>query len=365
MSRARYGRWGKPLQIRDIHQSFNNNPKVREKLAEAVADGQLMEGTGAPEGRADFPNFLLAVIRYKVRESFARRESVWRQYVGIESAQDFRTNTTSELGNLSGMGPVDERQRYNVIRSSEAGGPSYAVGKHGGVYGVTMEMVINDEVDRILNRTPTELGRMSAAYLSRVIVALVESNPTYIDGTAFFHSSRGNLYTGSAAEPSETNVLTMLTNMQNQKDADGFPLDIEPAKVVTQNQLTASVFRRMIRSEQTGVVINDPAATTFAMGNYNALKGVLPEDAVIIESYMQDPNDFFILADNDRPAFIVAFLRGQQEPFIGIEDSGISAVGGGGKDLYDLWFDVIRYKVRHIFGVQAWEPKSAVKAVRT
>jgi hypothetical protein len=370
--RQRYGNWGKHIELFEIFKDFRDDPRVQEVLAESNEPEDLREGTGAPEGRADFPIFLQTVIRHRMRERFATVASKWTSYVGIESAQDFREHTVSQLNGIRGMQPILENDEYTMLRSAEEPGPSFAVGKHGGIYGVTMELVINDETDRILNRIPRELGRMSAEYISQTVVAFIESNPTYIDGLPFFtnNAARPNEVTGAGADPNETNLFAILDTMTTRRDSDNLPITTQPRRILVRTPSQKGTFDRIIRSQLTGVTdAAVPAGQTglgfgdFFTGNYNPAYNVLPPDAVVQEPWFNDPNDWYVLADaDDRPPFVVAFLRGRREPFIGLEDPGVRAAMGGARDPYDLWFDVIRYKIRHIFGAAMGEPLAAFRA---
>lgn len=369
--RGRYGEWGKHIELFEMFESWRDDEEVQTAVAESEG-WELQEGTGAPEGRADFPLFLLTTIRHRLRKGFKRRASIWDQYMGVERAEDFREHTTSQLNGLSGMGPVPEFDEYPRIRSSEEMGPSFSVGKHGGVYGVTYEMVINDEANVILNRTPTELGRMSAAYVSQVAVALIESNPNWIDGKPFFTSEArsglptGNELTGAAAEPTEDNLVSVIEQMRNTTDSDGFPIDIEPENVLTRSERVRLNFKRIARSQETVGAQAPASATSMDKGNMNPLAGedeILP-GRVIVEQYLKDPNDWILFANVERPAFLVAFLRDKRDPMIGIEDPGVRDQGGG-NDPYTLDFDEIRFKLRHVFGVAVGDPRAAIRARRS
>jgi hypothetical protein len=379
--RGRYGVWGKHLEIFELFESWRDDPKAQSSIAveegwieESEVDdfeSQVQEGTGAPEGRADFPLFMLTTIRHRMRAAFQRRAATWDQYTGTERAEDFRQNTVSQLNGLTGMGPVPEFDEYPRIRSSEEIGPPFSVGKHGGIYGVTFEMVINDDANLILNRTPTELGRMSAAYVSQVVIALVEANPNYIDGLPFFTSTAraglpaGNEFTGAAAEPTEDNLVTIIEQMRGSTDEDGFPLDITPSNILTKSDRVRLAFKRIMRSQETGTTTSGTSGTTMDKGRLNPLADdeILP-GRVIVEPYLKDPNDWILFAEVSRPAFIVAFLRDQRTPFIGIADGGVRGINGGGPDPYTLDFDEIPYKVRHVFGAALGDPRAAIRARR-
>jgi hypothetical protein len=295
--RQRYGKWGKHIELFEQFESWRDDDEAQTAVAveeglieESEAESfqqTLQEGRGAPEGRADFPLFLLTVTRHRMREGFQRKAAQWQRYVGIERAEDFRQHTVSQLNGLTGMGPVPEFDEYPRIRSSEELGPPFSVGKHGGVYGVTFEMVTNDEANTILNRTPREMGRMSAAYVSQVIVALIETNPNWMDGLPFFTATPrnglpdGNEYTGAAAEPTEDNVVSIVSDLEGTVDAEGFPIDIEPGIVLTKDRRVQLAIRRIIRSQTTGVTETAGNATHIEKGTYNPAQGILPDDGCV------------------------------------------------------------------------------------
>lgn len=379
--RGKYGAWGKHIELFEMFESWRDDDEAQVAVAveegmieESEADefrSSLQEGTGGPEGRADFPLFMLTITRHRMREGFQRRAARWDRYMGVERAEDFRQHTVSQLNGMSGMGPVPEFDEYPRLRTAEEAGPPFSVGKHGGVYGVTFEMVVNDEPNTILNRTPREMGRMSAAYVAQVAVALIESNPNWIDGLPFFSATArnglptGNEFTGAAAEPSEDNLISIVASLRNATDAEGFPMDVDPGLVITKDERAAYTFRRIIRSQETGATANDTAAAVADKGRYNAAQGILPGDEpVLVEPYLKDPNDWILLAEVGRPAFVIAFLRDQREPAIFAMDTGVRSVGGGGRDPYTLDFDEMPFKIRHVFGVALGDPRAARRARR-
>jgi hypothetical protein len=348
-----YGIWGKPLQIFEMFEDFRDDPDV---LA------ALQEGTGSPEGRADFPYFLQTVIRNRMRERYAAVAAKWQQYTGRESAQDFRETTITQLNGLWGMDRIPEFGEYPRLRSSEEPGPAFAVAKHGGIYEVTMELVINDEADTILGRIPREIGRMAGEYVSLVVVRYIESNPTYIDGQPFFSAAHLNEVTGAGAQPNEDNLVTIIEAMKTRRDANGVPYSLEPSKILVRSQRQKLTFNRILRSQQTGVTVaydtTTQGGTKFDRGTDNPLYGIMPPDAVIDEPWLNDPDDWYMLARiDDRPGFIVAFLRGRTEPFIGRATAQVAGLGGG-DDPYTMEFDSIPFKVRHIFGTGMGDPNA-------
>lgn len=366
--RRGYGLYGRSVEVFEMWEAANRDPRALQAMG-FLAEGELMEGTGAPEGRADFPFFLQTVIRHVMRERFRTVASQWQQYAGVESAKDFREHSVSQVNGIVGIAPVREQGEYPRMRSAETPGPSFAVSKHGGLYSLTFELLINDETDYMLNRAPAEIGRTSAEYMAQTIIAFIESNPTYApDGLPFFGSGHGNEFTGSAADPTEDNLITMLESMTLRRDpATNTPFMIQPEKIVVRGTRQKYRFMQMIRSSQT--TERTAAAvgpTSFARGNDNPLSydgGILPADAVTNDPWLNDVDDYYILGNiADRPAFIMSFLRGRQEPFIGIKDPGVRDAMGAGTDPYEWDLDTIDFKVRTIFGTSLGEPLAAIRA---
>lgn len=365
-----YGVWGKHLDTFELFEEFRENPELLKASFLNESDpadqgliAQLQEGSGAPEGRVDFPYFLQTVIRHRIRERFASIASRWREYTGKENAQDFREHAVSNLGAIRGLGPVGEGEPYHRMRSTEEAGPTFAVGKYGGIYGVTFELVINDDKDLILNRIPRELGKSMAEYQAQAVIAFIESNPTYIDGTAFFHSSRDNNVTSTAATITESNIMAIIDTMSLRRDADGMPINVRPDKILVRKPSDAAQIRKIKRSQTTGVQA-DVTDAAFGPGTYNAVKDELAEvGEPIVEPWLNDVNDWYILANaQDRPAFVVGHLRNMEQPGIFQQDSGMRGQGGGTSDPYSMDFDEIPFKLRHIFGVGMGEPIAAVRA---
>lgn len=364
---GRYGLFNKHLELFDHFEDFRRTPGLARQLAENDQDAPpiLLEGSGAPEGRVDFPIFLQTVVRHRLRERFRTVAAAWDRYVGIESAQDFREQTVSSLGAIRGIEGVGEHGEYPRLRTTEEIGPSFSVGKYGGIYAVTFELVINDETNRILNRIPAELGRSMAEFVNQAVVAFIESNPTYgPDGEPFFSVAHDNTIAGAGAEITEDTIPAILDRLRGRRDADNMPIVIEPRRILVKKPSDKLELDRIIRSQLTGVTDDAQAvgAPRFFRGTYNPLQNVLPPDAAIEDPWLNDANDWYVLADAaDRPPFVAAFLRNRRDPYIFMQDSGMRGLGGGMADPYTMDFDELPYKIRHVFGVAAGEPQAAIR----
>lgn len=365
---SQYGIWGGRRELFDLWEGAVQDPAFLEEAfgLRLQEDDGTVTGTGAPEGRADFPYFLQTVIRHRMRERFATVASKWQRYAGIESAQDFRETTVSQMNGIVGIEPVPENGEYPRLRSGETPGPSFAVAKHGGIYSVTFELIVNDQTDYILNRAPREIGRSSAEYKAKVLVSFIESNPTYApDGQPFFSTAHGNEYLGADAEPSEDTLATMIENMTLRRDPNGIPYNVQPDTILVRGFRQELRFRQILQSGQSVQQETGIANNVFARGSDNPLSydgGIINPNNVISEPWLNDPNDYYILGNAaDRPAFVMSFLRGRQEPFIGIKDHGARDAMAAGSDPYGWDIDSVDFKIRDVFGTSAGEPVAAVR----
>lgn len=363
----RWGNYGKHLELFEFFEDARRDPGLLRELAVEDPDAPafLQEAAGAPEGRVDFPIFLQTVIRHRMRERFRSVAAAWDRYVGFETAQDFREHTVSQLNAIRGIEDIPEGDEYPRLRSGEEAGPSYSVGKYGGIYAVTYELIVNDEVNRILNRIPQELGRSMAEFVNQTVVAFIESNPDYIDGDPFFGVAHDNEVTGADAAITEDNLAALLDKLRLRRDADDVPIVVEPRRILVRNPSAKMQFDKIIRSQTTGVRQDADAvgAPTFFPGTDNPLANVLPADATIEDPWLNDPNDWYLLANaDDRAPFVAAFLRNRRDPYIFQKDSGMRGVGGGGTDPYEMEVDEIPFKIRHVFGVAMGEPQAVIRA---
>jgi hypothetical protein len=362
----RFGTLGKYSVLLEMFKEARDTPRGRAvlaKLAESDPDAPAIFRDA--EGRVDFPIYLQTVIRHRMRERFKTRAGVYQRYVGNETAEDFREHTVSQLGGLRGIDGVPEYSDYPRLYSAEEAGPSYAVGKYGGIYSVTFELIVNDDYNRILNRIPTELGRAMGEFQNQAMIALIESNPTYgPDGQPFFSAAHDNNITGTAADITADNLVAIIDKLRTRRDAEGLPIDIELGRILVRNPSQKFKLDQIVRSQITGIRMETTAvgAPSFAPSVYNPLSNVIPPDGVIEDPWLNDVDDWYVLADADeRPAFVEATLRNRRAPDIVLTDSGMRGVGGGASDPYEMDGDDIPYKIRHIFGGAPGEPQAAIR----
>jgi len=350
----KYGNWGGKVELFEAYLDFRS--AYAEKLGIEEADS-----------KADFPSWLWGPVRRSVWQGYTKIEPQWEKYARIESMPDFRPRLIHGLNSLKGYGWVGDHGEYPGMRRTERGGPALVIDTYGGVYSITRQAIINDDSGDLLNRNPSDMGYAAGQFVAEAIIALIESNPTAYDGTAFFHTSRGNLVTSALSEDS---LADAMTHMESMLDDDGYRIRIRAASLLVKTFRMEMIARRIINSTVTGTQAAYTGAAgagsaIFDKGTINPLAGVLAGDAIIRDNYLSDANDWYLFADPaDVPAFAVGYLNGQAKPFVGLKDPAVRNALGAGMDPYTFELDSIDFKVRQAGAVLRGGPGAVKETTR-
>ncbi|HTE60775.1 MAG TPA: hypothetical protein VK631_10530 [Solirubrobacteraceae bacterium] len=349
---GRYGRWGGPRELFEAFISWSGDDEVQEALQEADA-------------RADFAEFLLGAMRTAMLKGYNQAAPQWDRYMGVEPAQDFREHRIKGVAGMAGIAHVGELGDYKEMRRAKRPTASYAVDTYGGVYSLTRHLIINDDTRELLSRTPRDMGEAMGRFVTRTAIALIESNPNAPDGAAMYSISRGN---ESANALSEDSLADMFGWMENQLDENGDEIVITPEVMAVKNLRMQLIAKRIVRSQDTGATVNYTAAAgvgsdKFDKGTMNPLAGILPEGSILRDPYYQDAQDYYLFADANRtPAFIMAFLDGNRNPFVGLKQPEVrGALPAAGDDPYTYEIDTLDFKVRHDFGAAVVDPRGTAR----
>jgi hypothetical protein len=351
---SRYGRWGRSLQIFEAFSEWGNDPRVQAAVQET-------------ETRADFAEFLMGAIRQTMLKGYLYAAPQWDKYMGVESAIDFREHRSKGLAGMSGIHHVGELGEYKDMRRARRPVAAYAVDTYGATYSISRHLIINDDMRQIMSTTPEEMGKAMGRFLARTAVALIEGNPTAPDGKPVYSVERGNETTEALSEES---LALMFSAMENQFDENGDQITLTPQLLAVKSLTLQLIAKRIVRSQETGTNITYTGGTAgvgttrFDKGNANPLAGLLDEnEGVIRDPYFQDPNDYYLFASAaDTPAFIMAFLQGNRDPFLGMRNpEARSALPGGTDDPYSFEIDTIDFKIRHDFGAAVVEPRATAR----
>lgn len=313
---------------------------------------------------ADFPNIFGDLLYRQLLGNYTPYPVTYPNYMRIAELNNFRKLHMYALDGGQGAltVPMKEREPYKEVAFVES--PySVSVSKYGRRYGISMEMVINDDLNAFQQR-PLMMAtgaRRGEEYLATTMLCDVNG-----PHAGFFTSGNKNIVTANPAL-SFAGLQTAYKVLAAQKDKDGEPITITAVRlVVTPNdEIVANniLNAREVRVSEAGGTTNQLAYIQNWMAGRVTIS-VNPYIPIVASSATANP--WFLIAEpNDmtqRPAFVFAFLRGRRQPQLFLKDPDAVPLSGGAPDPLDGDFDHdgIDYKLRHFFGAAQIDPKMAV-----
>lgn len=376
--RTDFGHWGGHIELFDLYEAWRDekralveagiNPKTGQafqgQLLEAFQAGNMAILEASPDTRADFATFMWEPIQANFYQGYDYVESQWKRYVGTMTVNSFDEVRIKGINGLTGIGYVGELGEYPGLRRTFRPEAAIVIDTYGGSYAMTRKLLRSNGIEKITARNPNDFGVAMGDFVTRMIIALIVANPNAPDGAAMYNGTRGNLATTAVSEDSLVDAAVWL---RTRKDPDGRPIRTNLRSAVTQNDRVALRLRQIVQSQTLalpGVSTTALANDKFGRGTSNPIPdaGIIPVDGIIVDPWLPDAQDVYYFSDPDRnPAFVAAFLDGQEKPMIGLDDATVmhlSNSNGSGHDPYSFHGDALRYKIRHDVGVTAVEPLS-------
>ena len=281
----------------------------------------------------------------------------WRAITSnIETITTFDTQSRLRYGGFGVMPTVTENGTYQSLTDPGDETETYALGKKGGLYSITLEAIASDRSGAIRS-IPTRMGRAARITLNRDVFALLTANGTMGDGVALFHANSvlrggdttgvtGNL--GSAAFSTAALAARRLI-MLKRDTYTGSTLTtrtrmdagtIVPRIILVPVDLEQSAWEATKQDHKaTGNSATALTTDVATIGNFMQSTGW----DVVVVPHWTDPTDWYLVADPAScPTIEVGFFNGRQEPDI------LS------KEEFEV--DAISYKLRFIYGTQVLEP---------
>lgn len=144
---------------------------------------------------SDFPSILSGALHASVRSGYETEPASHRAWVRAVPVPDFRLQHRPILGSAPALAQVNEGGEY-THGSMEDDSTSYRVAKYGRIVALSWESIINDNLGAFLRVQPA-LGQAARRAEADAVYALLAENttlgPTMQDGTVLFHENHGNL----------------------------------------------------------------------------------------------------------------------------------------------------------------------------
>lgn len=317
-------------------------------LQECGVDGEQHEQLLMEAGStSDFGAYLSDKATKRLMAGYEEAPSSWRQYTRTYSVPDFKPISFVRLTEMDDLLEIPEGGPYTDSSLGEIPGPEVTVATFGRLFSLSRKAIINDDLNQLRDR-PAGLGRSTARTMSKAVVKKLTDNPTSYDGNATFSVAHNNLTSGVL---SEQKIADMTTRLRRQTDDNGNELTLRPQAGIIPPELewVMERIRQSAAVPMAGYGATTPAAPPqHGFGGANVVANIVRD--VIVETYLKDIDDFYLMANpNDAPGLVIGFLNGKQEPDIFLKDPGMRNVLGT-SDPYSMEYDEIVWKTRHDWG---------------
>lgn len=305
----------------------------QEIIRRAISQQSFVERSGGSfHTTGSFANIFLNSMHKTLRAAYNEAPSTFDKWVRTaEDATDFKNMDKIVFGEMSMPEEVPENGIYPDLTTSD-GKESYRVAKNGGIFSITLEMLVNDDLGA-MNRRVQMMGTAMRRKINRQAYELLLDNAALSDGVALFHATShgANLDTTALAEGAlDTGYLVMGT--QAGLDTTTV-LGLTPRYLIVPSALAATALRLVNGGYMPTTVATNPL--------YGAGR---PRNLEVIEDGQLDnlgsATNWWLAADNNTIDTVeISYLQGERTPAISREDS--------------FETDAIKSKIRQTYGIKA------------
>ena len=289
---------------------------------------------------SDFPVLLENAMHKTLQQAYAVAPDTWSRFCHVGSVTDFRAHNRYRLGSFGNLDALGENSEIKNKSIPDGEKSSITATTKGNVINISRQTIINDDLDAFIGLSQM-LGRSARRTIEADVYALLASNPLMYDGVALFDALHGNL-AGTAAVVTVDSIDAMRIAMAKQMDiSDEDYLDLRPA--IWLGGMAQGGSARVTNDAQ-----YDPD-TANKLQRPNRVRGLFRD---VIDSPRISGTEWYTFADpSEAPVIEVAFLNGEQEPFL---DS-----------MQGFEVDGLQWKVRLDYGVAAIDYRGAQKNAGT
>lgn len=319
------------MALRELARMCLNRIGVRTDGMSALE----MVGRAFTQSGSDFPVLLENAMHKSLQAGYAVAADTWQRWCARGEVSDFRAHNRYRVGSLGNLDSLNELGEFKNKAIPDGEKASITAGTKGNIINLSRQAIINDDLGAFIGAA-SMLGRAASRTVEADAYALLASNPTMGDGFALFAAEHGNLE--GAAAPAVTTIDSARVKLASQMDISRNDfLDLRPA--VFLSGLVYGSTARVLNSAEF-----DPD-TANKLQKPNVVRGLFRD---VIDSPRITDTKWYLFADpNDAPVIEVAFLEGNDQPFLD-QQEGFSVDGS-------------RWKARLDYGVGAIDYRGAVR----
>ena len=301
-------------------------------------DKMKLVGAAFTQSTSDFPILLENAMYKTLQQAYATALDTWSRFCGIGTVSDFRAHPRYRVGSLGNLDALSELGEFKSKSIPDGEKASISAATKGNIINISRQAIINDDLGAFVGLAAM-LGRAAKRTIEADVFAALAQNaglgPTMDDGKTLFHADHKNIAIAGAIS---VNVFDDIrVKMGSQKDISGNDfLDLLPSILL---------LPKALRGE--AVVINgaeyDPD-TANKLQRPNKVRGQYSD--IVDSARLIGTRNYSFASPSDAPVLEVAFLDGNQEPFLE-QENGFTVDGA-------------RYKVRLDYGIAAIDYRGAV-----
>lgn len=291
-------------------------------------------GRAFTQTSSDFPVLLESAMHKALQAAYAVAPDTWSRWCARGSVSDFREHNRYRVGSLGNLDALTEAGEFRNKTIPDGERARISAGTKGNIINLTRKAIINDDLGAFIGLA-NQLGRAARRSVEADAYAMLVANPVMADGFALFSTEHANL--GTSGVPTVVAFDEARSLMAKQKDISGNDfLDLRP-----------SIWLGPVSLGGTARVINDAQYdpdTANKLQRPNMVRGLVSD---VVDSPRLSGNGWYMLASpGEAPVIEVAFLDGQDTPFLDSEEG------------FDV--DGVRWKVRLDYGLAVIDYRGAV-----
>jgi hypothetical protein len=325
------------MSLLDLARDSLERRGIRTRGLDKMRVAELATRAGGYQTTSDFAVALESVLGKTLLAAYTIAPDDWRRFCGVGSVSDFRAHNRYRTGFLGRLDIVREHGEFNNKAVPDAVKESITAETRGNIIALSRQAIVNDDMG-VFNRVAAQIGRAAALSIELDVFDLLKLNaglgPLMNDGNTLFHATHDNIGAGSALAVAGLDADRVV--MAEQTDPSGNEvLNLRPAILVLAVGLGGEA--RVLNQAQ-----YEPIDNKFQKPN--KVVGLFRD---VVDSPQLTGTRRYLFADPAlMPVIEVAFLEGQQEPFMETQDG---------------WrVDGVEWKVRLDYGVAAIEFRGAV-----
>lgn len=290
-----------------------------------------MVGRAFTQSTSDFPVLLENAMHKSMQAGYAVAADTWRRWCAVGTVSDFRAHNRYRVGSLGNLDSLTELGEFKNKAIPDGEKSSITISTKGNIINLSRQAIINDDLGAFIGAADM-IGRAASRTVEARAYAVLASNPTMGDGFALFSAEHGNLE--SAGAPTVATVSAARVKMASQKDISGNDfLDLRPA--IFLSGLAYGPDARILNAAE-----YDPD-TANKLQRPNAVRGMFRD--VVDTPRITDSKWYLFAEPSDAPVIEVAFLEGNDQPFLDQEE-GFTVDGSRWKARLDFEAGAIDYR---------------------